>query len=96
MPAPSCHCSESDYKCAPVRVASSQVDPPATFADRALAPSHTKGSETKGQKIACAIAVALPGTLADCARQPAHSRYRLSMVEICPFNRPRQHVCKHW
>ena len=95
MPAPSCHCSESDYKCAPVRVASSQVDPPATFADHALAPSHTKGSETKGQKIACAIAVALPGTLADCARQPAHSRYRLSMVEICPFNRPRQHVCKH-
>ena len=47
MPAPSCHCSESDYKCAPVRVASSQVDPPATFADRALAPSHTKGSRNR-------------------------------------------------
>ena len=47
-----------------------------------------RGRETKGQKIACAITVALPGTLADCARQPAHSRYRLSMVENLALQPP--------
>ena len=57
------------------------LPPPATLADRALAPCHTKGSRNQGQKIACAIAAALSDTLADCTRQPAHSRRRFSMVE---------------
>jgi hypothetical protein len=47
LPAPSCHCSELDCTCAPVRIASSRVDPPATFADRALAPSYTKRSRNQ-------------------------------------------------
>ena len=84
-PAPSRHYFESADSCAPVRIASSRVDPPATFADRALAPCHTKGSRNQGQKIACAIAVALSDTLTDCTRQPAHSRRRFSMVENRPL-----------
>ena len=74
-------CPESADSCAPVRVASSRVDPPARFADRALAPCHTKGSRNQGQKIACAIAVPLSDTLTDCTRQPAHCRRRFSKVE---------------
>ena len=77
-----CTCSfDSADSCAPVRVASSRVDPAATFADRALAPCHTKGSRNQGHKIACAIAVALSDTLTYCTRQPAHSRRRFSMFE---------------
>jgi hypothetical protein len=42
-----------------------------------------------------AVAPSLSGTLADRARQPAHSRRRFSMVENRSIDRPRQHACKH-
>ena len=51
LPAPSRHYFESADSCAPVRIASSRVDPPAAFADRALAPCHIKGSRNQGQKL---------------------------------------------
>ena len=41
---------------------------------------------TQGTQAARAVAPSLPDTLADCARQPAQSHHRFSMVE----NRPRR------
>ena len=44
-PSPSCHHPESDATCAPVRVATSRVDPPTTcWPTGALAPCHTERS----------------------------------------------------
>lgn len=77
-----CTCfPESDDTCAPVRVATSRVDPPATRWDGTLAPCHTRGRETQGGQTACAVALALSDILADCAQQPAHPRRCFWMVE---------------
>ena len=83
-PSPSCHHPESDATCAPVRVATSRVDPPTTcWPTGALAPWHDARSSrgTQGSKTACAVTLSFSDTLAECAREPPHSRRCFSMVQ---------------